>query len=183
MEIIGLSPFVRSHKQTRKVCVRERAGTVWRMAGGAEQAGGPPDSVAPQLFNRPARNFRSRVTDLTPDDLFPSTKRTLQLDDGEGDDSRREDSRRAFPPCSSSPSAGSCRIDRGHCRASACSPGCRGSRRLHRPRTSMRTRRRSARRAEPRCPQARTHSASTGLERACPLAFSRTPGCRWARQA
>ena len=93
------------------------------MVGGAEQAGSPPDSVAPQLFNRPARNFRSRVTDLTPDDLFPSTKRTLQLDDGEGDDSRREDSRRAFPPCSSSPSAGSCRIDRGHCRASACSPG------------------------------------------------------------
>ena len=65
--------------------MRERAGTVWRMAGGAEQAGGPPDSVAPQLFNRPARNFRSRVTDLTPDDLFPSTKRTIQLDDGEGD--------------------------------------------------------------------------------------------------
>ena len=60
-------------------------GTVWRMAGGAEQAGGPPDSVAPQLFNRPARNFKERVVDLTPDGLFPSTKRTLQLDDGEGD--------------------------------------------------------------------------------------------------
>ena len=48
MEIIDLSLFVRSHKQTRKVCVRERAGTVWRMAGGAEQAGGPPDSAALQ---------------------------------------------------------------------------------------------------------------------------------------
>jgi hypothetical protein len=65
------------------------------MAGGAEQAGSLLNIVAPQYFNRPARNFKERVVDLAPDDLFPSTKRTLQLDDDGEDDGEDDGAGRA----------------------------------------------------------------------------------------
>ena len=52
------------------------------MAGGAEQAGGLLDSVAPQYFNQPARNFKERVVD---------TAGQCGEDDGEDDGAGRAD--------------------------------------------------------------------------------------------
>ena len=73
----------------------ERPCTRLAHGGGRGASGKSPEHRSAAVLQPTRSQLKERVVDLAPDDLFPSTKRTLQLDDDGEDDGEDDGAGRA----------------------------------------------------------------------------------------